>query len=145
MDGNFFFKENPSCGMGIRPSELFISNAFEKSRYMAMVRHCRHEVHIELLHCRHENVASNLDRNIRHSNISPLNFLGARVENSFFCVIILSVKGVYIYIKGIHIKCVYIHMKGVYIRMKGVYIHMKGLYLHKSKKKTANTFKCNNS
>ena len=31
------------------------------------------------------NVASNLDRNIPHSNISPLNFLGAPVENSFFC------------------------------------------------------------
>ena len=29
-------------------------------------------------------VASNLDRNIPHSNISPLNFLGAPVENSFF-------------------------------------------------------------
>ena len=31
------------------------------------------------------NVASNLDRNILHSNISPLNFLGVPVENSFFC------------------------------------------------------------
>ena len=31
------------------------------------------------------NIASNLDRNIPHSNISPLNFLGAPVENSFFC------------------------------------------------------------
>ena len=31
------------------------------------------------------NIASNLDRNILHSNISPLNFLGAPVENSFFC------------------------------------------------------------
>ena len=31
------------------------------------------------------NVASNLDRNIPHSNISPLNFLGAPVENIFFC------------------------------------------------------------
>ena len=31
------------------------------------------------------NVASNLDVNIPHSNISPLNFLGAPVENSFFC------------------------------------------------------------
>ena len=31
------------------------------------------------------NVASNLDRNIPHSNISPLNFLGAPVENSFVC------------------------------------------------------------
>ena len=31
------------------------------------------------------NVASNLDRNIPHSNISPLNVLGAPVENSFFC------------------------------------------------------------
>ena len=31
------------------------------------------------------NVASNLDRNIPHPNISPLNFLGAPVENSFFC------------------------------------------------------------
>ena len=31
------------------------------------------------------NVASNLDRNNLHSNISPLNFLGAPVENSFFC------------------------------------------------------------
>ena len=30
-------------------------------------------------------VASNLNRNIPHSNISPLNFLGAPVENSFFC------------------------------------------------------------
>ena len=30
------------------------------------------------------NVSSNLDRNIPHSNISPLNFLGALVENSFF-------------------------------------------------------------
>ena len=31
------------------------------------------------------NVASNLDRNIPHSIISPLNFMGAPVENSFFC------------------------------------------------------------
>ena len=31
------------------------------------------------------NIASNLDRNIPHSNISPLYFLGAPVENSFFC------------------------------------------------------------
>ena len=31
------------------------------------------------------NVASNLDRNIPHANISPLNFLGAPVENSYFC------------------------------------------------------------
>ena len=31
------------------------------------------------------NVASNLDRNIPHSNISPLNSLGDPVENSFFC------------------------------------------------------------
>ena len=31
------------------------------------------------------NVASNLDHNISHSNISPLNFLGAPVENSFYC------------------------------------------------------------
>ena len=31
------------------------------------------------------NVASNLDRNIPHSNKSPLNFLRAPVENSFFC------------------------------------------------------------
>ena len=31
------------------------------------------------------NVASNLDRNIPHTNISPLNFLGAPVENSLFC------------------------------------------------------------
>ena len=31
------------------------------------------------------NVASNLDRNIPHANISPLNFLGAPVENSFLC------------------------------------------------------------
>ena len=31
------------------------------------------------------NVAFNLNSNIRHSNISPLNFLGAPVENSFFC------------------------------------------------------------
>ena len=31
------------------------------------------------------NVASNLDCNDPHSNISPLNFLGAPVENSFFC------------------------------------------------------------
>ena len=30
------------------------------------------------------NVASNLDRNIPHPNISPLNFLSAPVENSFF-------------------------------------------------------------
>ena len=30
------------------------------------------------------NVASNLDRNIPHSNISPLNFLLAPVENSYF-------------------------------------------------------------
>ena len=30
------------------------------------------------------NVASNLDRNILHPSISPLNFLGAPVENSFF-------------------------------------------------------------
>ena len=31
------------------------------------------------------NVATNLDHNISHSNISPLNFLGAPVENYFFC------------------------------------------------------------
>ena len=31
------------------------------------------------------NVASNLDGNIPHSNISPLNFLKAPVKNSFFC------------------------------------------------------------
>ena len=31
------------------------------------------------------NVASNLDSNIPHPNISPLNFLGAPAENSFFC------------------------------------------------------------
>ena len=31
------------------------------------------------------NVASNLDRNIPHANMSPLNFLGAPVENSVFC------------------------------------------------------------
>ena len=31
------------------------------------------------------NVASNLDRNIPLPNIAPLNFLGAHVENSFFC------------------------------------------------------------
>ena len=31
------------------------------------------------------NVASSLDRNIPHANISELNFLGAPAENSFFC------------------------------------------------------------
>ena len=31
------------------------------------------------------NVASNLDCNIPHVDISPLNFLGEPVENSFFC------------------------------------------------------------
>ena len=31
------------------------------------------------------NIASNLDRDIPDSNISPLYFLGAPVENSFFC------------------------------------------------------------
>ena len=31
------------------------------------------------------NIASNLDRDIPHSNTSPLYFLGAPVENSFFC------------------------------------------------------------
>ena len=31
------------------------------------------------------NIASNLHHNIPHSNISPLYFLGAPVENSFFC------------------------------------------------------------
>ena len=31
------------------------------------------------------NIASNLDSDIPHSNISPLYFLGAPVENSFFC------------------------------------------------------------
>ena len=31
------------------------------------------------------NVASNLDCNIPHSNISPLNFLGAPAEKSIFC------------------------------------------------------------
>ena len=31
------------------------------------------------------NIASNLDHNIPHSNISPLNILVAPVENSFFC------------------------------------------------------------
>ena len=31
------------------------------------------------------NVASNLDRNIPHSNIFPLNLLGAPVKNSYFC------------------------------------------------------------
>ena len=31
------------------------------------------------------NLASNIDHNIPHSNISPLNFLGTPVENSFFC------------------------------------------------------------
>ena len=31
------------------------------------------------------NIACNLDHNILHSNISPLNFLGGPVENSFFC------------------------------------------------------------
>ena len=31
------------------------------------------------------NVASILDCSIPNSNISPLNFLGAPVENSFFC------------------------------------------------------------
>ena len=30
-------------------------------------------------------VASNLDHYIPHADISPLNFLGAPVENSFFC------------------------------------------------------------
>ena len=31
------------------------------------------------------NITSNLDRNIPDSNIFPLNFLGAPMENSFFC------------------------------------------------------------
>ena len=31
------------------------------------------------------NIASNLDRDIPHSNISPLYFLEALVENSYFC------------------------------------------------------------
>ena len=31
------------------------------------------------------NIASNLDCDIPHSNISPLYFLGAPMENSFFC------------------------------------------------------------
>ena len=30
-------------------------------------------------------MASNLDRNIPHSHISPLNFLGAPAQSSFFC------------------------------------------------------------
>ena len=34
-----------------------------------------------------EKISQNfLDRSIPHSNISPLNFLGAPVENSFFCL-----------------------------------------------------------
>ena len=31
------------------------------------------------------NIVSNLDCNIPHSNISPFNFLGTPVENSFLC------------------------------------------------------------
>ena len=38
------------------------------------------------------NIASNLDRDIPHSNISPLYFLGAPLENSFFCLPPLIVK-----------------------------------------------------
>ena len=38
------------------------------------------------------NVASNLDRNIPHPNISPLNFLGAPVENSFSALPLIGKK-----------------------------------------------------
>ena len=39
----------------------------------------------ELFNNYSSNIASNLDRDIPHSNTSPLYFLGAPVENSFFC------------------------------------------------------------
>ena len=38
-----------------------------------------------LINCYFSNDASNLNRNIPHSNISPLNFLGEPVENLFLC------------------------------------------------------------
>ena len=38
------------------------------------------------------NIAPNLDCNIPHSNISPLNFIGAPVENAFFCPLPLIVR-----------------------------------------------------
>ena len=44
-----------------------------------------HSVIAEVINNHFSNVASNLDRNIPRSNISPLNFLGAPMENSFFC------------------------------------------------------------
>ena len=40
---------------------------------------------VEVFNNYFSNVASNLHRNIPDSNISPLNFLGAPVKNSFFC------------------------------------------------------------
>ena len=39
----------------------------------------------EVINNHFSNIAFNLNRNIPHSNISPLNFLGAPEENSFFC------------------------------------------------------------
>ena len=39
----------------------------------------------EVLNNYFSNIASNLDRDTPHSNISPLYFLGAPMENSFFC------------------------------------------------------------
>ena len=39
----------------------------------------------ELFNNYFSNIASNLDRDVPHSNTSPLYFLGAPVENSFFC------------------------------------------------------------
>ena len=46
------------------------------------------------------NIASNLDHDIPHSNISPLYFLGAPVENSFFCPPPLTVKQLLIQFVG---------------------------------------------
>ena len=40
----------------------------------------------ELFNNYFSNIASNLDRDIPHSNTSPLYFLGAPVENLFFCL-----------------------------------------------------------
>ena len=40
---------------------------------------------VEVFNNYFSNVASNLDHNIPHSNISPMNFLEAHVENSILC------------------------------------------------------------
>ena len=90
---NYFQRKFTECSNNSRDTWKTLINSLIRYKNNSMVVILNHNgstvsdpsAIAEVINNYFSNVSSNLDRNIPNSNISPVNFLGAPVENSFFC------------------------------------------------------------